>query len=400
MKFQYQARNNEGQAQSGVVEASSRDAALQILDRYGLYVTVLEGEASSLFSRKIEIFSGVSRKEIMIFARQLAIMFKAEVPLIEALQATAQQTGNKNFKEKLLTMSQDVEAGVALSQALSRYPDAFSSFFINMVKSAEASGKLSDVLEYLAQHEEREYELNSKVKGAFVYPAFVVFIAGSVLFMMMFFVVPNITKVIVDAGGELPAITQALARFTEIVRTFWWLFLFVGGGSIVFLLRYLKTPEGKRFFGIYALKVPLVGSFLRMIYLTRFAENLSTLVSGGIPIVQALEITANIVGNEVYKELILSAQEGVKRGERISTLLKEHPREFPPLFTQMVFVGEKSGALDQVLSNVVGFYQKEVERTITSFIGLLEPALIVVLGVSVGGLMASLLLPLYQAISF
>ncbi|MFH1584871.1 MAG: type II secretion system F family protein [Patescibacteria group bacterium] len=401
MKFNYQARDKKGEVRSGVVEASTEETALQILDRHGLYVTILEqAQKAPILGKRIELFSRISRKDVMVFSRQLAIMFRSQVPLVEALQTIAMQLENEAFRERLQKVSEDVEAGTPLSDALSRHTDAFSSFYINMVKSGEVSGTLSDVLGYLADHEEREYDLQSKIKGAFVYPAFVVFIAGAVLFLMMFYVIPNISKIISETGAELPPITRVVMALSAFVRAWWWL-LFLGlGGSIVSFLRYLKTSGGKRFWGIYSLKIPMFGSFLRMIYLTRFAENLATLVAGGIPIVQALEITGRIIGNVKYESIVEEAKEGVRRGERISSVLRQYPAEFPPVFTQMMFVGEKSGSLDKVLENVVSFYQKEVERSIEGFLGVLEPALIVVLGLVVGGLMVSVLMPLYQSLSF
>ena len=265
-----------------------------------------------------------------------------------------------------------------------------------MVKAGEASGTLSSVLEYLADHMEREYHLISKIRSALVYPAFIVFLAFTVLSLLMFFVIPNLTKVLQETGQELPAVTEFVLTLASLFRAFWWILLLLVGGAAFFLFRWKSTPEGTRFFSESYLKVPLLGSFLRMIYLSRFAENLSTLISGGLPIVQALNITGRIVGNTVYSGIIEEAKREVQKGNQISTVLQKYPREFPPVFTQMVFVGEKSGTLDKTLSNIVSFYQKEVERTVEAFLSIIEPALIVVLGLVVGGLLASVLLPLYQ----
>lgn len=397
MKFNYQARDKKGKTQSGVIEASSREAALQLLAGHNLFVTLLEAaEARPFFEKNIAFFERVSLRDVMMFSRQLSVMFVSRVPLVEALQTLASQTKSRSFKEKIFQLSEEVEGGTPFSAALEKYPKIFSAFYINMVKSGEASGTLSSVLEYLADHMEREYHLVSKIRSALVYPAFIVFLAFSVLALLMFFVIPNLTKVLEETGQELPAITQFVLVLASLFRAFWWVFLFLLGGAAFFLFRWKATPEGTRFFSESYLKVPLLGSFLRMIYLSRFAENLSTLISGGLPIVQALDITGKIVGNTVYHGIVEEAKVEVQKGNQISTVLQKYPKEFPPVFTQMVFVGEKSGTLDKTLGNIVSFYQKEVERSVEAFLSIIEPALIVVLGLVVGGLLASVLLPLYQ----
>jgi len=398
LKFNYQAKDKQGRVQSGVVEASSREVALQILDRYGLYVTILEKAASgSLFSKRIAFFDKVSMRDIMIFSRELSIMFKSEVPLVESLRAIGEQTKAVVLKEKIMEMAEQVESGTAFSTALEKHKEAFSSFYINMVRSGEASGTLSDVLNYLADHVERDYELSGKLKAALIYPAFVIVMAIGVIVMMLVFVVPNIVQVIAASGGTLPLPTRIVIGLSNLVQNWWWLFLLLTVAGLVWFGRYRKTLGGKKRIDEFMLKLPIFGSFLRTIYLSSFAENLSTLSAGGISIVEALEITGRIVGNVVYEGIVRQAIEAVKRGERISVVLRKHPNEFPPIFTQMVAIGERSCSLDTTLGNVVGFYQKEVERTIEGLLSLLEPMLIVILGVVVGGIMAAILLPLYQS---
>ena len=401
MKFNYQARDKKGKTQSGVIEASSNEAALQLLAGHNLFVTFLEAaEARPFFEKNIAFFERTSIKDVVLFSRQLAVMFVSRVPLVEALQTLASQTRSRSFREKILRLSEQVEGGTPLSGALAKYPEAFSPFYINMVKSGEASGTLSSVLEYLAEHMEREYHLMSKIHSALVYPAFVVTLAIVVLSLLMFFVIPNLSRVLEETGAELPVITQIVLNTAGFVRGFWWLFLVFGTGAVFLFLRWKKTPEGTKMVDRVYLKVPLLGSFLRMVYLSRFAENLSTLVAGGLPIVQALDITSQIVGNTVYARIVEEAKEEVQKGNQISSVLQKYPSEFPPLFSQMVFVGEKSGTVEKTLSNIVSFYEKEVERTVEAFLSILEPALIVFLGVVVGGLLDSVLLPLYHLSSF
>tara|TARA_Y100000310_G_C20607094_1_gene776090 strand:- start:304 stop:1509 length:1206 start_codon:yes stop_codon:yes gene_type:complete len=397
MKFTYQARDKKGKTQSGVIKASSREAALKLLADHNLFMTLLEGSKERpFFERNIQFFERVSLKDVMMFSRQLSVMFQSRVPLVEALQTLASQIKSRSFKEKVFRLSEEVEGGTPFSQALSKHPDAFSPFYINMVKSGEASGTLSQVLEYLADHMEREYHLVSKIRSALVYPAFIIFLALAILGLLMFFVIPNLSKVLQETGQELPGVTQFVLGLATLFRGFWWILLLLLGGAAFFVFRFKKTPEGARFMSELFLKVPLLNSFLHMIYLSRFAENLSTLISGGIPIVQALDITSRIVGNTVYTDIIKEAKVQVQQGNQISQVLQKYPSEFPPVFTQMVFVGEKSGTLDKTLGNIVSFYRKEVERQVEAFLSIIEPTLIVFLGLIVGGLLASVLLPLYQ----
>lgn len=401
MKFNYQARDKKGETQTGVVEASSREAAAQLLSRHDLYVTLLEeAKAAPAYSKRLTFFDKVSVRDIMLFSRQLSIMFQSRVSLVEALQVLGSQMRNASFKEKIFEISESVEGGTAFSQAIEKYPSIFSSFYVNMVKSGEASGTLSGVLEYLADHLEREYYLTSKIKGALVYPMFIVFLAVAVLFLMMYFVIPNLSRVLESMGTELPAITKVVLWLAGVIRAWGWLLILLSGVGAFFVYRYSKTKEGKRFFSILFLQIPALSQFLQMVYLSRFAENLSTLIAGGLPIVQSLDITSSIIGNDVYKDIVQEAKEEVKKGSSISQVLYKYPSQFPPVFVQMVFVGEKSGTLDKSLLSIVHFYQKEVEVAVEKLLSVLEPALIVVLGLLVGGMMASVMLPLYNMASF
>ena len=400
MKFSYQARDKVGQRQMGVIEASSIDAALDILQRYHIFVTTLEEiNSKPFYAKKIKIFGGVSAKDLVAFSRQLALMFKAKISLTQSLKTLAEQTRNKNFREKIMVISEEIEGGTPFSQAISRFPETFSSFFVSMVKSGEASGTLSESLIYLADHLEREYQLFAKLKGAMIYPAMIVLVSVGVLFMMMFFVIPNLSKVLVGTGQELPLVTKIVIGMSDLIRNWWWILLIGLPGSLFFLLRYFKTPAGRDLRDRILLKTPLIKTFLRMIFISRFAENLSTLTAGGLPITQSLEITGEIVGSSLYKARIMEIKEEVKQGKKMSTILAKYPNDFPPLLNQMVVVGEKTGTLDQSLLNVVDFYRKEVERTAESLLSLLEPILIVFLGAMVAGLMGSVLLPLYRLTS-
>lgn len=400
MRFNYQVRTKTGDIQTGVVEASSEEAALDLLQRNQLFVTFLEeAEFKPFYAKKIKLFSGVSQRDLVVFARQLSLMFQSRIPLNQSLNTLGEQISNQDFRDKIFMISEDVEAGTPFSQALSRFPKIFSSFFINMVKSGEASGTLSESLDYLADHLEKDYELASKLKGAMIYPAMIVVVSIGVLLMMMFFVIPNLAKVLTETGQELPLITKFVIGLSDFLRSKGWILLIFLGTMLFFALRYLRGSSGSAFKDRILLKVPVIGPFLKIIYISRFAENLSTLISGGLPITDALQITGDVVSNVVYKERISEIKEEVRQGREISGVLKRYPKLFPPLLFQMVAIGEKTGTLDQGLKNVVNFYQKEVERSVENILSLVEPVLIVVLGLMVAGIMGSVLLPLYRLTS-
>ena len=401
MKYNYQARTKKGEVQTGIVEASSQEAAISLLRKYGLYVTVLEETAAPpIYAKRVKLFEGISRQDIVLFSRQLSIMFKSKVPLVEALMVLSGQARSLDLKERILDLSEEVEGGTSFSGALSRHPEIFSSFYISMVKSGEVSGTLSESLEYLAEHLEREYHLTSKIRGAFLYPALIVLVVLLVLSLMIFFVIPHLSEVLISSGSELPTVTKMVINSAAFLRKFGWVIFLVILLLISGTFRYYRSQKGKKFFDGIFLKIPIIGPFLKMNNLARFAENLSTLISGGLPIASALQTVGEIVGNSRYKEVIFEARDRVRKGETISSVLSAAPEVFPPVFIQMTIVGERTGTLDSTLMNVVDFYKKEIDRTIDNLLSLLEPLLIVILGVVVAGLMLAILLPLYQMTAF
>lgn len=397
-KFNYQARTEEGKAKSGVVEASDREAALEVLRKYGYYVTKLEkGREKPLWSRRIELFRGVSSKELVNFTRQLAVMFQSEVPLVDALRALAVQWQNEAFKDRLIEISEDVEGGSSLSEALSRHPSVFSRFYVAMVKSGEASGNLSDSLSFLADYLERKDDLNSKIKGAAIYPIFVLGVVIVILALMVYFVFPRLEEVLTQSATRLPMMTKVTLAGAAFLRQWGWLvLLFLFGAGYIFLYYIRKTESGRDFWDHVSLQIPGFGTFLKKVYLSRFARNLSTLVQGGLPIAQALEITGEVVGNNAYQKVIRDTRNKVRRGESIHKVLAQHSELIPPLVVQMVNVGEKTGNLDSSLMHIVDFYEKEVDRFAENLLNLLEPILIVILGVIVGTVVITVFLPLYR----
>ena len=397
MKYNYQARTRDGKVQTGIIEASSREAAFNVLKTHDLYVTVLE-ESMDLpfYAKQMSLFSKASKKDIVLFSRQVSIMLKSNVPIVESFRTIARQSRKADLREKVLKIAEEVEGGKPLSKAFSLYPKLFSSFYINMVKAGEASGKLSDVFLYLADYLEKQHDFNNKIKGAMIYPAFVLVVFVGVVALIMGYVIPSLTEVLEASGAELPLVTKIVITSSYFVKNRWWLLILIIGGMVGGFLYFRKTKKGQEMIDKMLLKIPGIKGFLKKFYLTRIALNLSTLISGGLPIASALQITGDVAGSFTYREIMFETRDGVKRGEAISHVLDRYPDFISPLFYQMIMVGEKTGTLDSSLENVVTFYEKDVDRTLESFIRLLEPLFILVLGGVVAFLMGAVLLPIYS----
>lgn len=399
MKFAYQAKNFEGRTFTGVIEASTRDEVLDALSTKGLFPTSLEEDApKGLMEMKIKLpFSGrISQKDIVMFSRQLAIMMDSNVSPAEALDALANQTANKSMQEKLARIATDVRGGSLLSKAFSKYPEIFSIFYVNMVRSGEVSGDLPKILERTADHVESEYNIRVKTMGAMTYPIVILTIFVLIFIVIMVFVIPGLVKVLTASGQSLPITTQIIIAISNFFVHQWYIVTAFFAALIAFFYYYPKTKEGKDFFDATILKLPVFGNFFRNLFLARFAENLSTLIAAGIPIADALEVVADLIGNNVYRRVILDIKNRVVKGEGVSYALAVHEKAVTPLFVQMASVGEKTGRLDSSLLNIVRFFKREAEIFIDSLSSIIEPIMIIGLAVMVAFLVASVLLPIYQ----
>ncbi len=396
MQFYYKARNKEGEVQEGEVEASSKEAAFLVVQSYGLYVISLTEKKVPFYKRDFTIFEQVSGKDIVMISRQLAVMVESKIPIVEALQTLSRQIEKKSVKEKILSVADKVESGMPLSKAFATYPDIFSEFYVSMIKSGEASGKLSEVLTYLADHIEREYEFRQKIKGAMFYPLFILVIFLGIMLFLFIVIMPELTQILIDAGGEIPLITQIVISISDFLVENGWLVLLGLYCLVVFGIKFFTTQQGRETLDEFILKVPVFKDFFHKVYTIRFSESLSTLVTAGLPIVRSLEITSDIVQNKIFREAIVKIAEGVEQGKQMSEVMKNYPYIFSPILIQMTIVGEKSGRLGPSLMNVVKFFRAELERTLDRYISMIEPVLIIVLGGMVGGLVASVLLPIYN----
>ncbi|MFZ2390219.1 MAG: type II secretion system F family protein [Minisyncoccales bacterium] len=402
MKYLYQAKDAQGVSKSGVIEASSKEAALEVLNTNGLFPIEINEEAEmekkDVLNKKIDIklFNQTSMKDVAMFSRQLAIMIDSNVPPAEAIDALGDQTKNQDFKEKIYSVAKDVRSGNQMSKALGKYPEIFSVFYINMVKSGEVSGNLPSILDKVADHLESEYAIRSKMMGAAMYPMVIMVIFILIFIVLMIFVIPGLVKVLVESGQELPVATKMIIAISDFFVNYWYLVIVILLGAAGFFIYYPKTKQGRDIFDKISLKIPIFGPFLKNLYLTRFAENFSTLISAGITINEALEVVADLVGNNVYRDAILRTKDRVVKGESVSVVLSQQTEVISPLFVQMVSVGEKTGKLDSSLVNVVRFYKRETDIFVDSLSSIIEPILIIGLALMVGFLVAAVLLPIYQ----
>lgn len=394
MKFEYKGKIKDGRTQSGFIDASSKEDAVEMLQKNNIYIISLRERKDVFYQKNIRLFDKVKSKDIVLFSRQLAILFKAGIPIVESLRSIAKQTKKRSLKEQTLIISDKVESGTALSLALASYPKTFSTFYIGMVKSGEASGRLSEVFEYLADHTEKEHNFNSKIIGSLIYPAFILAVFFAILILLIVFVVPGLSDIF--RGMDVPLSTKIILGMGDFLVNYWW----IPVTSIIFLIvsfiKFKKTDSGRKILDKIYLRIPIIGTFIKKMNLVRISENLSTLISGGLPIVQALEVTAGVLNSETYKKVILKARDNVRKGDQMSSVFIRYPKYFPVLFIQMVIVGEKTGNIDTSLVNVVNFYKKELDNALETMIKLIEPVMIIFIGGLVGLMVVSMLTPIYQ----
>lgn len=397
MKFTYQARTKEGEVKKGTIEAISKIVAVDLLHKNSLYPTSVSEETKiGSLNMEIKMFEMISSKEVVMFTRELSIMIESNVPPAKALEALGDQITNKAFKEKIFKIASDIREGVTMSKSFSRYPKVFSSFYVNMIRSGEISGTLPEVLKKIADHLENEYYIKSKTMGAMIYPIVVLVVFTIIFLVVIVYIIPGLVEVLESSGNELPLVTKIVIGVSNFAINYWWIVLFLFIGIVSFIAYYPKTKEGKTVTDELMLKLPIIGNFQKNVCMNRFAENLSTLLSSGKPITEALEVTGDLIGNDVYQKIILETRDGVLKGKKISDGLVKYPKYISPLFVQMIAVGESTGKISETLMNVVRFYKTEIETFVDSISNIIEPVLILGLAGMVGILVAAVFLPLYQ----
>ncbi len=401
MEFNYQAKNQAGEISEGTIDAPNENSAVSILHDKGFVVLSLTIIKKDLFSVDInQAFSRVSTKDIVVFTRQLSTLIEADMPLAEGLRTLGQQVEKAALRKILIEVASAVEGGSSLSAALAAHPQMFGSFYIKLVQAGEVSGKLQSSLMYLADYLERSQGITSKITGALVYPAFVISAMVVVTFIMTIYVLPQLLSVFKDSGiayADLPITTRMLIVTTNFFNAYLYYILALVIGGIVIAVRFIRSPNGKIWLDNAMIKAPSVGIVVRNLYLARISESLSTLIKSSIPILDALHISAELVGNENYHQILLAAEDNVRSGGSISEVMARH-QEMPPLFTSMVSIGERTGKLDYMLEHISKYYKAESESAINSITTLIEPVLVLILGAGVAILVSSILLPIYSLV--
>ena len=401
MIFNYQAVTKENQPQSGSIDAPNVDLAISSLQRRNLIILDIksEDEANKPFLERYFIFSGRPKmKDVVLLSRQIATMFEAKVSALATFRLLASEAENLVLRRVLTEIADEINSGILISTAMAKHGEVFAPFYVSMVKSGEESGKLSEVFNYLAAYLERSHGLASKAKNALIYPAFIIMSFVGVMILMLVFVIPKLSAILKETGQEVPIYTKVVLWISQFFVSYGLIILalvVIGG---VFLGRYLRSDLGRHSLSSFKLAIPYVGDLYKKLYLSRISDNLSTMLTSGISMVRALEITADVVDNDVYKEILLKSAESVKGGNQISGVMSKY-EEVPSIMIQMFKVGEETGKLGFILDTMARFYQREVYDAVDTLVDLIEPAMIVLLGVGVGILLTSVLVPIYNLAS-
>ena len=391
--FKYVAKDQQGKTVNAVLETKDKTSLVDLLRRRGLIIIsiseVRQAQAKAVASGKVKM------DDLVIFARQLATMVDSGIPLVQALDILAAQIEKPNFRAVVGKLRDDIETGSSLSEALSRHPRIFSALFVNMVRAGESSGMLDDILERLAEYLEKTSALQRKVKSSFIYPALVMSMAFIITAVLIFKVVPTFQGIFETLGGDLPFITQCLINFSNFARKG---ALFIFGGLFAFILIFsqlIRTEKGRMQFDKTMLRLPILGILLRKVAIARFARTLSTLVKSGVPILNSLEIVAKTSGNKVIEMAVNQVRTNIREGENIAEPLARSG-VFPPMVTRMIGVGEQTGELEKMLTKIADFYEEQVDTAVSGLTSLIEPLIIVFLGVVVGGIVAAMFMPIFK----
>ena len=398
-KYEFTAIKKGGSSITGTLEAADRLTAINTVSGQGLrLISLQEQQAGGMqlaanHARK----KGVKSDDLVMFTRQLSAMVSAGVPIIRSLNSMAQHATNPTFKKAINDVAKHIEGGDSFADALSHYPAIFNDVYVNMVRAGEAAGILDDILKRLALQQEKNATIRKKVKSAMAYPVVLMVIMVVAFFGLMLFVIPMIGKTIKDLAGEdaeLPGITQVMLAISHFFIGYWYIIFPVLFAGIWMLLRYIKTPVGKKQFHLFLIKAPVLGPISKKLAIARFTRTFSALIGAGVAVLEALDITARAVGNKTYEESLRNAAERVKNGEILSKIIMEDEGLYPAIVGQMLSVGEETGQTDKVLVKVADFYEEEVDTAISGLSSIIEPVMIVLMGTMVGLIAASVMMPI------
>ncbi len=380
------------------LEAFSEQLAHDTLIEKGMIPLALSVRRETSRLQSIEIFNRIKPKDLVVFFRQLSTMSAATLPIVAALRILVKQTESVRLKTIISEIADEVDGGARLSQAFARHPETFDDFYINMIRSGETSGHLDEVLNFLADQREKDYDLMSKIRGAMIYPAFIMSALLVVGVIMMVFVVPRLTSILTETGGELPIATRALIATSQFMSTYWWLLFGLVIAGIVALKIALRKGPVRTWWDWAKVKIPVFGKLFQRIYLIRFTRSMTTLLRGGVPLPRALEITADVVGNVVYHDLIMKTVREVQDGNPIASVFLNSP-EVPVMISHMISVGESTGQLETILDRLTQFYSREIDNAVAGLVSLVEPMIMIIMGVAVGGMVAAIIMPMYNLAS-
>ncbi len=394
--FTYKARTRQGEILQDQVEGIDTMSVASTLRQQGLLVIDVK-EQSVAQKDLFEPFKKVKLGDIVVFTRQFATMINAGLPIVRALYVLSEQTDNKKLQDTVDAVRKDVEAGLALSEALDKHPKVFSRLYVEMVRAGEVGGILDGVLLRIADQLENDQELRRKVKSAMTYPLIVLILAILAASFMLIFIVPIFAKMFEDLGGTLPLPTRVAMGISDVLTSIFGVFVYGGMGAGVYgFLRWKKTEQGRKTWGRVSLRLPArIGDVLQKVALARFARTLGTLSAAGVPILQAIEITATSSGNWVVENALLKSRDSIREGIPIYKPLEEEA-VFPPMVTRMIAVGEETGDIDGMLQKIADFYESEVDATVKALTSIIEPLMIVVVGGIVGGIIVAMYLPMFK----
>ncbi|PID83326.1 hypothetical protein CSB11_02180 [Candidatus Campbellbacteria bacterium] len=393
--FKYVVFDQNGKQKNGQIDAHTKDVAIKSLQSKGYIISSIKSEDDKSFFEKKITLGGVSNKDIVILSKQLSTLFEAQVSAIRIFRMMSEQSKNYLLKETLTEIADDIADGSSVTNAMAKHPKVFSSFYVNMIGAGEEAGKMTQSFSYLADYLERSYAITAKVRGALIYPSFVVVVFFVVMYLMLTMVIPKIAEMLKSNGSELPFATEIVLWLSDFLVNYGFILiavLIVGG---YFLFKYIKTPEGKENFDKFKIDLPLFGSLYRQLYVARIAGNFSMMLKSGVPMVKTIDNTSKVVDNKIYERMLNEVGEDVQGGDSLSKAFNKH-EDIEQLFVQMIKVGEESGRITDILETMAKFYEKEVIQKVSSLVSLIEPIMITALGGGVGLLLSAVLLPIYS----
>ena len=394
--FNYTAVDAEGKERSGTIDAITKDVAVAALQRRGLILSNIESsESGSVLQKRLTFFERVKNKDVVILSRQITTLFEAQVSALRAFRLLAAETQSPLLQDKLGEIANDLQGGATIADSLNKHPKVFSPFYVAMVRAGEETGKLDEAFAFLADYLDRTYEVTTKARNALIYPAFVILTFIGVMVLMLTTVIPRLSDILLETGQDIPIYTKVVISMGQFFSNYIWLLGIILVIAVVLMYRYLQTESGKNRIARARLQLPFVGDLYSKLFMSRIADSLSTTLSSGIQFVRGVEISASVVGDPAYGEVLKKIAQDIQTGLPASEAFAQYP-EFPHIMVAMIKVGEETGDLSNILKTMAKFYRREVSNAVDTLVSLIEPLMIVMLGLGVGLLLAAVLVPIYN----